>query len=907
MRLETKGNYPHNGLAGIAFDPIGWMFFGFGENLGEPYKIIGSDGTTLSGGGEGGNVYRCRLDGSKLERWATGFWNPHASCFDAFGRLFTVDNDADSRPPCRLLHIIPGGDYGFRFRNGRKGLHPFTAWNGEIPGTLPMVAGTGEAPSGILAYESDGLPEEYLGNLLVTSWGDHRIDRFRLKPKGASFESLAEPVIVGGENFRPVGIACAPDGSLFVSDWVLRDYKLHGKGRVWKVSRAGSPLRELDLAAADLRIRRQMARGLTDTADGRRVLLAKLADPMTPKRARLECLWSLALVPVDVEDFDFMRLRGGLCRIPGPFDEVAVAAYDLAESPQFPVRFPALFLFKKENQFAGTDHKSQPFADVLPLSLFCELPHIHLNKFGGFSLVAAIDSGDPFLLSRLVSSQAEPERSSVEHPLNAERLVQLVEFGSLMNKNSASSQRVNVAKPFSSSAHSVAWLLVARAAMPRNQSAIEWGLRDESLVVRRAAVQWVAEEGLKEFRPQVAAILNDPGITSDLFLATLAALEMLDGVPPQEFDKTPASKYVVPLLKDANRPPAVRVQALRLASPADPALDAKLLKQLLTSDDFTLRLETLRTLQFSPLEEAGEMLAGVALSPSPWKGPIVADRDQYEKVKQAHDAHRLLISEAILSLASVANRNPPDHASSKVLRRLLNTSLEVRTEVIRSLRQLAQKDESTRSAILESVSRGTGNPLWWEDIDQHLYLAFPAGSREADVKLKAWESRPQSAEGWKKVLASRESDYDKLRTTTGIEAAASGRRVFYHPNGAGCFKCHTVNGRGGNVGPDLSTVARSMSHDKLIESILEPSREVAPQFTTWTMETADGKVHSGMIVHENEGKTILGDAEGKLTELKTIDIVGRTPQRQSVMPDKLSDRLTVQEFRDLLAFLESLK
>ena len=77
-----------------------------------------------------------------------------------------------------------------------------------------MVAGTGEAPSGVLAYESDGLPEEYVGSLLATSWGDHRIDRFRLLSKGASFTSLAEPLIVGGENFRPVGIACAPDGSL---------------------------------------------------------------------------------------------------------------------------------------------------------------------------------------------------------------------------------------------------------------------------------------------------------------------------------------------------------------------------------------------------------------------------------------------------------------------------------------------------------------------------------------------------------------------------------------------------------------------------------------------------------------------------------------------------------------------
>ena len=90
--------------------------------------------------------------------------------FDAFGRLFAVDNDPDSRPPCRLLHIVEGGDYGYRFRNGRKGLHPFTAWNGELPGTLGMVAGTGEAPERRRRLRGGqparGLPRDAAGHLL---------------------------------------------------------------------------------------------------------------------------------------------------------------------------------------------------------------------------------------------------------------------------------------------------------------------------------------------------------------------------------------------------------------------------------------------------------------------------------------------------------------------------------------------------------------------------------------------------------------------------------------------------------------------------------------------------------------------------------------------------------------------
>ncbi|HUE72780.1 MAG TPA: PVC-type heme-binding CxxCH protein, partial [Pirellulaceae bacterium] len=239
--LDTKGDYPHNGLSGFAFDLAGNVYFGFGENLGADYKLIGTDGTTLSGGGEGGNIYCCSAEGKHLRRVATGFWNPFHVGFDCFGRLFAVDNDPDSRPPCRLLHIVEGGDYGYRYRNGRKGVHPFTAWNGELPGTLPMVAGTGEAPCAVVAYESDNLPEEYRGDLLVTSWGDHRIERYKLKPRGASFSAEMQPVVRGDENFRPVGMALAPDGSLYFSDWVDKSYTLHGKGRVWRLSAKKPP------------------------------------------------------------------------------------------------------------------------------------------------------------------------------------------------------------------------------------------------------------------------------------------------------------------------------------------------------------------------------------------------------------------------------------------------------------------------------------------------------------------------------------------------------------------------------------------------------------------------------------------------------------------------------------------
>lgn len=233
VQLKTEGNYPHNGLSGLVFDFEGNLGFGFGENLGEPYTLVGSDGTTLAGGGEGGTTYQCTADGKRLERVATGFWNPFGQCRDAFGNVFAVDNDPDAMPPCRLLHVLPGANFGYQFRYGRPGNHPLQTWNGTLPGTMPMVAGTGEAPCEVICYAGDDLPEDYVGDLLVASWGDHRIERYRLQRKGASFEAQREVIVQGDTTFWPVGIAVAPDGSLFITDWGSRSYPLHGEGKVW--------------------------------------------------------------------------------------------------------------------------------------------------------------------------------------------------------------------------------------------------------------------------------------------------------------------------------------------------------------------------------------------------------------------------------------------------------------------------------------------------------------------------------------------------------------------------------------------------------------------------------------------------------------------------------------------------
>ncbi|MBY0588468.1 c-type cytochrome [bacterium] len=284
-RLETKGDYPHNGLSGFAFDNEGHLWVGLGENLGADYTFIASDGSRVRGGGEGGSVYRMNMDGSNLRRIATGFWNPFHLYRDPGGRLFAIDNDPDARPPCRLLHLIDGGDYGFKFRYGRNGLHPFHAWNGELPGTLPMMAGTGEAPSGMVGIEGPGWPNDMLGSLLVTSWGDHRIEQFDPQPWGTSWRATLTPLVIGSDSFRPVGIARGKRGEVFFSDWVDKSYELHQKGRLWRLR-----VKEDRTAATDAertafeKNRPTEAEGPTTVAVAEQSLLS--ADPFERTRAR---------------------------------------------------------------------------------------------------------------------------------------------------------------------------------------------------------------------------------------------------------------------------------------------------------------------------------------------------------------------------------------------------------------------------------------------------------------------------------------------------------------------------------------------------------------------------------------------------------------------------------------------
>jgi putative membrane-bound dehydrogenase-like protein len=856
-RLDTKADYPHNGLSGFAIDALGDVYFGLGENFGAAYKLIGSDQTTLTGGGEGGSIYRMRPDGSKLERVATGFWNPFHMTFDRWGRLFAVDNDPDARGPCRLLHIVPGGDYGYRFKYGRKGIHPFQSWNGELPGTLPMVAGTAEAPSGILAYESDGLPEEYRGLLFVTSWGDHVIEQFQLEPRGASFGAKKKMLVRGGEDFRPVGVALAPDGSVVVSDWVDKSYPVHGKGRLWRIRWKDRPAgKEVSLGALDredtaklkallrhprreVRFAAAQALAVREKKPGE-LLLPIVRDDPDPL-ARLHALWQLAAA-----------------RSPAVAAAILVTLSDKAAevrawAPPLCVRFddelrreldrPTYWMIALR-RFAVSDPAPAVRLAALPVAAGIYAKSTDSEFYG--ELLPHLADPDPFIfqaaIAALVKQEKMPPRADVP---------------------GKGKYRLGV-------------LLIHRG--QNHLDDLPLFLSDADPEIRRAAIQWVAEEQLTKYAKLLDQAATKRPLSREVFEAWLAAQELFANPkgPKDPTKEISGDVFVLKVFKDAKQPAVFRAMALRMLPPLHTAVKTPDLLALLKDADKTLRDEALKALSWRKDDAAQKALRELA-----------ADAKADAGVR----------ADAVLGLALSA---PTDADTRALLLRLVDGRRALLRDALRSLRgTLTPKDAKILDDWWIHVTRDAHfSPSDCDDLAEHALLAlgqpFAGNPQVTAIAVKA--ARPATVAAWRDFLLA------------GKGNAAAGERVFFHSKGPRCHACHKIDGRGEAVGPDLSHIGSAMKRDKLIESILEPSKEIAPAFVTWLVTTRDAKQHTGVIVEEGANSTLtLADATGQLTVLRITDIEERVAQTTSIMPAELHAQMTRQEFLDVLAFLEARK
>ena len=119
-----------------------------------------------------------------------------------------------------------------------------------------------------------------------------------------------------------------------------------------------------------------------------------------------------------------------------------------------------------------------------------------------------------------------------------------------------------------------------------------------------------------------------------------------------------------------------------------------------------------------------------------------------------------------------------------------------------------------------------------------------------------------------------------------------------------CATCHTVAGVGTSVGPDLGSI-RHRSPEELVIHILDPNREVAPDFVGYVVSLKDERILTGIIAAEAGSAVTLRRAGGEQDVVLRDDIAAMANTGKSLMPEGLEKAISPEEMRDLVEFLRS--
>ena len=136
--------------------------------------------------------------------------------------------------------------------------------------------------------------------------------------------------------------------------------------------------------------------------------------------------------------------------------------------------------------------------------------------------------------------------------------------------------------------------------------------------------------------------------------------------------------------------------------------------------------------------------------------------------------------------------------------------------------------------------------------------------------------------------------------------AEAGHNVFFDKPEAGCIACHTINGKGGAVGPNLTGIGSRKSREYLLTALMDPNKDIAEGFLTLEVTTKDGTIVSGLVKSETDRALIVNSAEDGEVEVVKADIT-KSERASSPMPLEMVKALPKRDVRDLLEFLCSLK
>lgn len=904
-------------LHGLRIGPDGRLYFSIGDR---GLNVTTKEGKHLYNP-DSGAILRCELDGSNLEIFATGLRNPQELAFDDFGNLFTVDNNSDSGDQARFLHIVQGGDYGWRMgyqyetamhdetvKQGNRGPWNYEQlWKPDTQATyiLPAIRNFSNGPSGFTAYPGVGLSDRYKGHFFLANFSGNTqnsgIFSFGIKPKGASFEMVDDHKFVW--NVLATDCEFGPDGAFYISDWV-DGWNLPNKGRIYKLTDPEA-MKNPSVAEAKKLLAEGMEKRSVDEllkllghpnravrmeaqleliAKGVKVIpeILRMERASKDRIARLHAVWALSTIwrqcIVQLQDARQLIENRFKDLLNDPDPEIRGNA---ANSGMF--TYPYLLpLLKDPNDRVRmlavvgmtNDYSVQADSMLYPRSEeVCKAL---------IPLIAENNDKDAYLRHTCVLALEKQglwlrdDREVIENKSTAVRLAYLL----ALRRNRSST---TLAKFLDDS--------------------------DPRVVVETARA--INDEVNTKALPKLAALINKPDLPRVVAYRVLNAhfllgkpenAQALAAYAARPEAPTPLRALAVRMLGEWPKPPRRDyITGLTQSLPERPQADAKnaftaVMGKLFAGPDAVRKAATAAATKLG-IKEVGPFLIAVVNDSKTEANSRVEALNALAALKDAKldETAKMAVSTDDPRLRTAGRGILIKKDPAGVMKQL--------QEVLAGANVVEQ--QGSLSILAANPSAGADG-LIEEWLDKLI-----AKTAKPELSLEILEAAGASkSERIKRRLAGYEEhrpkdDLGKYRESLAGGDAVRGKEIFLSKAAVQCQRCHKLNGEGGEVGPPLNGVGKQ-PRDYLLESIVVPNKAIAKGFESVLITTLDGKSVSGVLKGEDDKEVRLMTAEGKAVTVKKAEIDDRRATK-SAMPDDLVGKLTKRELRDLVEFLSGLK
>ncbi len=823
--------------------PDGWVYACHG--YANASTVRGTDGSEIKM--QSGNTYRFRPDGSHVEHWTFGQVNPFGMTVDPWLNLYTAD--CHTKPITQLIR----GAYYDSFGKPHDGL-------GYAPHVTHHDHGS-TALCGLAWYDADQFPAEYKGTMFLGNVVTNRINFDRIEWHGSSPVGVEQPdfLVSADPWFRPTDIKLGPDGALYVADFYNRiighyEVDLHhpgrdkDRGRVWRIVWTGTdgqakpPTMPGDLTAA----REEKLIELLGSANLTNRLLA---TNEFIRRHKVGQKQDSFVAPKDVPEDQLARrmVHGGW---------VALGIGEL--------KLDGLAALSEEELGRWVGRDAVGFA----------LTHI-------FRAAASAPAIPPELRAQAIKNLGNRDphaaRAAAEaliaHPYldNVAPLVKLIQTCPKDDTHLRHAARIALRNA----------LRDAPGAWAEAEKADPAVIADVALGVpsREAAAFLVKQFQAGRVNPPACERVGRYGDDA-MAAAAVAALR-----------EKPAPVFAVQSLVRG-------LQARGGKLPPDTAAvaEAACARALERPNAFTVAAaaELAAGLKLTALFDPLAKLAARADRPEGERGTAISALMGIDPAKAAPLLGKTLTDPAapagLRERAAQALAGSNDPAAREALLAALS-AVPARLAVAIAT-GLASSPQGA-ATLLDAVRHGKASARLLQEKGVAARLALHEGGKFKPQVEELTRGLPSADARLDGLIRARAEGFKKARPNPEL-----GKAVFEKH----CAACHQIGGQGAKVGPQLDGIG-NRGAERLLEDVLDPSRNVDAPFRATVLHLLDGRTLTGLLLREEGQVLVLADANGKEVRVQQQDIDKRTTSTLSPMPANFDTAIPEEDFYQLLAYL----